>query len=1305
MISWLLGGKALSEFRLNSLVRKIRESLGHCEEIQVHYVYFLDLEEEPDPRQLEIISALLGIENPELNAELADSANDQMNFLVVPRVGTISSWSSKATDIFRLCGLHPVKRIERGICWKLTDVDSSQSMPVQQSLKEIVYDPMTQSLLDPANGIESLFACTVPPPLSMVDLLGGGREALSKANRKFGFSLNSIELDYLYDLYSKLARNPTDAELMMFAQVNSEHCRHKIFNSSWQIDGQAMEFTLYEMIRQTHAANAAGTLSAYSDNAAVIEGDRIERLSANPDRIYEHVEELQHFTVKVETHNHPVSISPYPGAATGSGGEIRDEAATGRGGRPRAGLTGFSVSQLRLPQMPRAWEIPENRPGRIASSLQIMLEAPVGAAAYNNEFGRPCITGYFRVFESETANEHVRYGYHKPIMLAGGVGGIRPESIQKRQIPAHSPIVVLGGPGMLIGLGGGSASSAASERGDEDLDWASVQRENAEMQRRCQEVINACCDLGSENPILAIHDVGAGGLCNALPELLQDSRCGGMFDLRNIPSDEPSMSPMQIWCNESQERYVLAIEQGRLDQFVAFCRRERCPYAVVGEATADRQLVVSDSMFESGPNPVDLPMSAIFDFVPRLSREAESNSLISENPVNGLKPLEVLLDQVLSHPTVADKTFLITIGDRTVTGLIARDQMVGPWQVPVADVGIAASGYHSKTGQAIGIGERTPLAVVNAPASGRMAIGEAITNLAAADIGHIEKIRFSANWMAAAGEAGHDADLYKTVRTVTQDICMPLGISIPVGKDSMSMRTVWQGSGKVENKVIAPLSLIASGFAQVRDVALTLTPELTKDDSGTVILLIDLGCGKNRLGGSILAETSRQLGGEVPDLDNPELLRQFFGFVQSLLEDQLVLAYHDRSDGGLITTACEMMFASRCGISLSLKDTHTQADHANFLFNEELGAVIQVKRNALPEINDRSCLFEIEDQVMEIGTINSDDRLDIYAGDKLLLSQSRSVCQQAWSSTSWQMQRLRDNPFCADQEYLRITDQRDSGLFCDLTFECDSEHFHAASLNLQKPRIAILREQGVNGHLEMAAAFEAVGFMPQDVAMTDILGGVKLEEFKGLAACGGFSFGDVLGAGAGWGKSILYNDMLKEEFAAFFSRPDTFGLGVCNGCQMLSCIQEIIPGAEHWPDFMRNTSEQYEARFVMAEIVSETSILTTGMKGSMIPIPTSHGEGRVKYRSTDDKTMLEERDQVCMRFVDSRGCATERYPLNPNGSPAGATGFTTQDGRFTILMPHPERVFLTSSNPWHPGHWGKYSPWIKLFQNSRDWVG
>ncbi len=1304
MISWLLGSDVYSEFRLNSLIQRLQESLGCCQDIRVRFVYFLDHREIFEPLELEKIGALLGIEKPELNRDLIQGGNDQLDFLVVPRVGTISPWSSKTTDIFRLCGLQAVRRVERGSFWELTGMDCSQSSAIEQTLREIVYDPMTQSICERIEKVETLFVQTDPTPLSTVNVIGEGREALARANQESRFSMNSAELDYLADLFKSLCRNPTDAELMMFAQVNSEHCRHKIFNSRWRIDGHDMEHSLFEMVRQTHAANPAGTLSAYSDNAAVVEGDCIQRFSTKSTGKYSYVEELQHYTIKVETHNHPVAISPYPGAATGSGGEIRDEAATGRGGRPRAGLVGFSVSHLHLPQLPHAWEIPESRPDRIASPLQIMLEAPVGAATYNNEFGRPCIAGYFRVFESLTANEYVRYGYHKPIMLAGGVGGILPESIQKMTIPAHSPIVVLGGPGMLIGLGGGAASSATSEETSEDLDWASVQRDNAEMQRRCQEVINACCELGYENPILSIHDVGAGGLCNAIPELLEDSRCGGVFELRNIPNDEPSMSPMQIWCNESQERYVLAIERSGFRKFESFCQRERCPYAVIGEAIADRQLSVTDSMFENEPDPIDLPMSSIFDFMPRLVRDAKSNNSIAASHAKWQQPLEVLLDRVLSHPTVADKTFLITIGDRTVTGLIARDQMVGPWQVPVADVGVVASSYHSNTGQAIGIGERTPLAVSNAQASGRMAIGEAITNLAAAAIGDIEKIRLSANWMAASGDSEQDADLYKTVRTITQDICMELGISIPVGKDSMSMRTLWQDSEKVENKVISPLSLIVSGFAPVWDIGLTLTPQLVAHDPNTLLLLIDLGFGKNRLGGSILAETFQQDGGEVPDLDNPHSMRSFFEFVQSLAKDQLVLAYHDRSDGGLIATVCEMMFAGRCGISLHLDNLQT--GHVDFLFNEELGAVVQIQRDSLPEVLNRACFLGIEDQIKEIGTVNSQGCLNIHVDGNQLLSQSRSVFQQAWSSTSWQMQRLRDHPFCADQEYLRITDQKDSGLFCDLSFAHDSDTLpRSANRVLKKPKIAILREQGVNGHVEMAAAFEAVGFSPYDVTMTDILGGLKLDAFCGVAACGGFSFGDVLGAGAGWGKSILYNDMLKQEFAEFFSRPDTFGLGVCNGCQMLACIREIIPGAEHWPDFVRNTSEQYEGRFIMVKIVSETSILTRGMQGSMIPVPTSHGEGRVKYREPNHRNLLEDQEQVCMRFVDSHGYVTERYPLNPNGSPEGATGFTTRDGRFTILMPHPERVFLASSNSWHPEHWKKYSPWIKLFQNAREWVG
>ena len=1307
MILTLYGSEALSEFRRRRIVRDLAGALGRCEGVRVRHVYFVELKRQPDPEHAGTIRALLGIGNPDADRAPSRTANDGPRLLVVPRIGTISPWSSKATDIFHLCGLEPVVRVERGFSWEFRGIGEELAASGRDMLGGIVYDPMTQSVLEHESQAEALFAHAVPAPLFVIDVLGGGREALIRANDESGFALNAAELDYLHDRFVGMGRNPTDAELMMFAQINSEHCRHKIFNSSWTIDGQPADDSLFGMIRQTHASNPAGTLSAYSDNAAVIEGDRIARFAPGAaDRVYAYVDETQHCTIKVETHNHPVAISPYPGAATGSGGEIRDEGATGRGGRPRAGLVGYSVSHLRLPGMVRPWEGPESRPGRIASPLQIMIEAPVGAAAFNNEFGRPCVSGYFRVFESESEDGGTRHGYHKPIMLAGGVGGIRPGHVEKEKIPERTPIVVLGGPGMLIGLGGGSASSTASGSSAEELDFASVQRENAEMQRRCQEVINACCELGPDNPVLSIHDVGAGGLCNALPELVHDSLCGGVFELRTVPNDEPSMSPMQVWCNESQERYVLAVARDRLAVFEELCRRERCPHAVVGEAVSERKLVLTDALFKEDPDPVDLPMEFLFDFAPRMERDALSEEPPPKAPGRREEPLDELLDRVLGHPTVGDKTFLVTIGDRSVTGLIARDQMVGRWQVPVADVGIAASGYRSHSGQAMGIGERTPVAIVDAPASGRMAIGEAVTNLAAADIGEIGRIRLSANWMVAAGEPGHDAALYETVRSVTQDVCTRLGLSIPVGKDSMSMRTVWQDSEGRERKVVAPLSLIVSGFAQVRDVRATLTPELVQDGRDTVLLLVDLGRGKNRLGGSILAQVAGQPQDDPADLDEPDGLGKFFGFVQALLKDRLALAYHDRSDGGLVSTVCEMMFAARCGVSITIPQT--VRDIPGYLFNEELGAVVQVERSRMPEVEKWARSWDVDDLVSEIGAVNTDDRLDILKGGELLLSQPRTVCQQAWSSTTWQMQRLRDNPVCADREYLRIADRHDPGLFCRLTFAHDQDLsrriFEAPHIHAERPRVAILREQGVNGHVELAAAFEFAGFSPHDVTMTDIVAGLDLEEFQGLAAGGGFSFGDVLGAGAGWGKSILYNAALKDVFEAFFARPDTFALGICNGCQMFSSIREIIPGAEHWPDFVRNASEQFEARFVMTEILSETSILMAGMKGSMIPVSTAHGEGRVRFRDAADPAALEAGDQVCLRFVDNRGRPTDRYPLNPNGSPGGATGFTSRDGRFTIMMPHPERVVRTVSNSWHPGGWGEYSPWIRMFLNARDWI-
>ena len=1310
MVYTLYGGSALSEFRQKRTTVELRKALQGCEDARAFHFYLVSMDGFPDQAQADKIRMLLGIsEHCEINPTFSSNRFPYVRkLLVVPRLGTISPWSTKATDIFNLCGLDSVKRIERGVLWEIAGDIENTKISDYKPFRNIVFDPMTQSILGSEAEAESLFTQASPASLDTIDVNGQGKEALLRANIEFGFALNNLEQDYLVHKFREMGRNPTDAELMMFAQINSEHCRHKIFNARWNIDGEDKECTLFSMIRHTHASNPVGTLSAYSDNAAVIEGAAMQRFAPDSyNHNYGYTKELLHTAIKVETHNHPVAISPYPGAATGSGGEIRDEGATGRGGKPRAGLVGYSVSQLRLPGLPRPWEIKENRPDRIASPLQIMIEAPVGAAAFNNEFGRPCIAGFFRDFEWESSLPELRYGYHKPIMLAGGVGSIRHNLVEKKTIPDQTPIVVLGGPGMLIGLGGGSASSAVAGSRCEELDFVSVQRGNAEMQRRCQEVIDACCELGDQNPILSIHDVGAGGLCNALPELIHNSDCGGSFQLRAILNDEPSMSPMQVWCNESQERYVLAVENDHMDIFQRLCERERCLYTVVGKATSENRLELTDSLFEDAQKPVDLPMDILFDFAPAMCRQVVSMPPqllpLRLKDIN----LEDALDRVLSHPTVGDKTFLVTIADRSVTGLIVRDQMIGPWQVPVADVGIIASGYRNNTGQAMGVGERTPVAVIDAPASGRMAVGEAITNLAAANIGNIGNIKLSANWMVAAGEPGHDAALYETVRSIALEICPALNISIPVGKDSMSMHTVWQDDRGNNQKVVAPLSLIISGFAQVQDIRRTLTPELVHLDQDSVLLLIDLGQGKNRLGGSILAQVYGQLGDQAADLDNPDIFLQFFHFIQTLIEAQLALAYHDRSDGGLITTLCEMMFATRCGISVKIPEANTEI--YKFLFNEELGAVIQVRRAQFARIMGIAESFGLDSLILEIGQINEKSCLEIRQGDRVHYTGSRQACHQAWSSTTWQIQRMRDNPVCADQEYLRITDQQDRGLFCDLSFKHNTEIsrqiFEGPRLNLSQPRIAILREQGVNGHLEMAAAFDSVGFTAVDVTTTDLLAGLTFDGFHGLAACGGFSFGDVLGAGAGWGKSILYNNVLKDKFEEFFNHSDTFALGVCNGCQMFSCIKTIIPGASHWPDFVRNYSEQYEARLVMTEICSDKSMLFTDMKGSMIPISTAHGEGRALFRHNSDLKLLNNADQICLRYVDNCGRPTDRYPMNPNGSFEGVTGFTNSDGRFTIMMPHPERVYRTVSNSWHLGNWGEYSPWIKLFQNARNWVG
>jgi phosphoribosylformylglycinamidine synthase len=1220
--------------------------------------------------------------------------------LVVPRLGTVSPWASKATDIAKACGLDAVERIERGTAYRI-EAGGGKSLDTEQqrALRALIHDRMTETVLERLEQADALFHEATPRPLAEVDLLSGGIGALRTANRDMGLALSDDEIDYLHEYFNRIRRNPTDVELMMFAQANSEHCRHKIFNADWIIDGVPQPHSLFRMIRHTHAQHPDGTLVAYSDNAAVIEGAQVARFSPDLDGAYRYHDESAHILMKVETHNHPTAISPFPGAATGAGGEIRDEGATGRGAKPKAGLTGFSVSNLRIPGFEQPWEEDSGKPARIASALEIMLEGPIGGASFNNEFGRPNLLGYFRTFEQLVAGE--ARGYHKPIMLAGGLGSIAQAQLHKLPLSAGALLVQLGGPGMLIGLGGGAASSMGTGQNVEDLDFDSVQRGNAEIQRRAQEVIDRCWALGEDNPILSIHDVGAGGLSNALPELVHGGGVGGRFDLRVVPSEEPGMSPMQIWCNEAQERYVLAIAPDRLERFAALCERERCPFAVVGHATQAQRLAVDDPLF--GNTPVDMDLAVLLGKPPKMLRQAQR--LRRRLPALDLSAirLEEAALRVLRLPAVADKTFLISIGDRTVGGLCSRDQMVGPWQVPVADVAVTLMGFRTTRGEAMAMGERTPLALIDAPASGRMAVGEALTNIAAAPIERIGDVKLSANWMAPAGHPGEDAALYDTVRAVGLELCPALGISIPVGKDSMSMRTSWQADG-APRQVTAPVSLIVSAFAPCVDARRVLTPQLRALSEDTVLLLADLGGGRNRLGGSALAQVYGQLGNEVPDVDDPAALKAFFESVQRLSQDGKLLAYHDRSDGGLFVTLCEIMFASHVGVTVDIDPMMGSGGHLAALFSEELGAVLQVRRADVERVHAVFRAAGLGGQVHVLGGINRQGRLIVRAGGRVRYSALGSALQRTWSETTWRMQSLRDNPDCARQEYDRLLDATDPGLHASLSFD-PAEDVAAPFIGRgARPRIAILREQGVNGQIEMAAAFDRAGFDAVDVHMSDLIAGrIALSAFRGVVACGGFSYGDVLGAGEGWAKSILFNTRARDAFEAFFARGDTFALGVCNGCQMMSNLRELIPGARDWPHFVRNRSEQFEARFAMAEVQRSPSLFFQGMAGSRMPIAVAHGEGYAEFR--DPAHLRAGAPLVALRFVDNRSQPTERYPFNPNGSPQGITGLTTADGRFTILMPHPERVFRTVQNSWHPEHWGEDAPWMRMFRNARRWVG
>lgn len=1287
---YIRGSQALSHFRIERLLSKVKKYLPSKTELRAEYVYFAQTEQKLTPDEIKRLERLL------IGEQVNDIQIIQPFILVVPRFGTISPWSSKATDIVHLCGISAISRIEKGIVYSFHGNESKDiSQKTWEKIADALHDQMTETASFSFDEVDNLFQASEPRPFISIDILNNGKDELARANKKFGMAMSDDEIDYLYESFLDIGRNPTDVELMMFAQANSEHCRHKIFNADWIIDGKPQTQTLFGMIRNTAKRSPKGLLSAYKDNAAVIEGQMAERFFAEPaNKKYCFHAEPVDILVKVETHNHPTAIAPDPGAATGAGGEIRDEGATGRGAKPKAGLVGFSVSNLRIPGYEQPWEIDYGKPPQIASALDIMIQGPIGAAAYNNEFGRPNLCGYFRAYEQRIAG--LVRGYHKPIMIAGGMGNIRRNDVEKQTLPANSVLIVLGGPAMLIGLGGGAASSVSAGSLHAELDFASVQRANAEMQRRCQEVIDQCWALGEKNPIISIHDVGAGGLANAIPELVHDSARGARVELRAIPNSDFGMSPMEIWCNESQERYVLGIERKNLDLFAKIAERERCLFAVVGDVTQEETLIVSDSLFDN--TPINLSMETLFGKPPKMLRDVRHQPVDKQTLSTKEIVLEEAIQRVLSLPAVASKNFLITIGDRTVGGLVVRDQMVGPWQVPVADVAVTASGFTSYHGEAMAMGERTPCATQNPAAAARLAVAEAITNLAAANIVQLSDIRLSANWMAAAGFSGEDANLFDAVKAVGMELCPELGIAIPVGKDSLSMRMTWKDD-HAQQEVVAPLSLIISGFAPVLDVRKTLTPQLNLQSGETDIFLIDLSCQNQRLAGSALAQVYELIGEETPDLDDPTLLKNFFTAIQEMNQGDLLLAYHDRSDGGLLATLTEMAFAGHCGLDIQLKELGT--DPVAILFNEELGAVIQTRRSDRNVILQTMKSFDLMDCCHLIGEPTRDDQITFYHDNQVLFKDQRHLLQKTWSQTSYHIQRLRDNPICADQELQKLDNVKDPGLWVDLSFSPKEMNVSPYINKGVNPKVAILRDQGVNGQVEMAAAFTHAGFEAIDVHMTDIINGrVALKDFHGLAACGGFSYGDVLGAGRGWASTILYNSIAQQEFYNFFNRNNTFTLGACNGCQMLAQLKDLIPGAQKWPIFTRNKSEQYEARLVMVDVPKSPSILFQGMIGSKLPIVVAHGEGKATW---EPHTSIP--DQLtCLQYIDENSKPTERYPYNPNGSPQGIAGVTSEDGRVTILMPHPERLIRTINFSWYPNKEDEFSPWLKLFVNAKEWL-
>ncbi|MBL5975743.1 phosphoribosylformylglycinamidine synthase [Comamonas sp. NyZ500] len=1327
------GGNALSSFRAQQLLTDLVAIHPKITGVSARFVHLVATEGAVAPALQERLSALLTYGDPYTGSA------EGLAFIVTPRLGTISPWASKATDIARNCGLN-VFRVERMTEYRV-DVKAGllggkPELSTEQTaqIAALLHDRMTESVFATRAEAEQLFTTLAAQPMEFVDVLGGGRAALETANKQWGLALAEDEIEYLVNAFNDLKRNPTDVELMMFAQANSEHCRHKIFNAKFTIDGVEQEKSLFGMIRNTEACSPQHTVVAYADNASIMEGHEVERFVAKFDAkadavsapSYQKQAATNHVLMKVETHNHPTAISPFPGASTGNGGEIRDEGATGRGSKPKAGLTGFTVSKL--------WGSEVGKPEHIASPLQIMIEGPLGGAAFNNEFGRPNLTGYFREYEQQVGD--ITRGYHKPIMIAGGLGVIDSELTKKIEFPAGTLLIQLGGPGMRIGMGGGAASSMASGTNAAELDFDSVQRGNPEIERRAQEVINHCWQQGAGNPILAIHDVGAGGISNAFPELTNDAGRGARFDLRAVKLEESGLSPKEIWSNESQERYVLAIAPESLEQFTAFCERERCPFAVIGTATEERQLVLEDTAVESGDQkfPVDMPMNVLLGKPPKVHKDV--TSVERELPAMDLTgvPLEKAVIEVLAHPTVASKRFLITIGDRAVGGLTHRDQMVGPWQVPVADVAVTLADYKGFKGEAMAMGERTPLAAIDAPASGRMAVAEAITNMLAAPI-ELSKVKMSANWMAACGEAGEDAALYATVKAVGMELCPALNISIPVGKDSLSMRTQWSENGQTK-KVTSPVSLIITGFAAIDDVRSTLTPQLDAEVEDSTLVLIDLGRGKMRMGGSIIGQVLNQSGNEVPDLNDPKDLIAMVDAVNALRAKGLILAYHDRGDGGLLATAAEMAFAGHVGVALNVDMLITEGDGISdsrmdsgegknwgkqvsgrredltlrALFNEELGAVLQIRTE------DRAEVLQVlrEHGLIQCSHVIGKTRpaaspvdagkgeLQVWRDANKVFGASLSDLHQVWDAVSWKITQQRDNPVCADSEHAAAGEPADPGMHVHLTFD-PQENVAAPFINVAaKPRVAVLREQGVNSHVEMAYAFTEAGFDAVDVHMSDLQSGrAQLKDFAGVVACGGFSYGDTLGAGIGWARSITFNDRLSEQFQAFFGRSDTFGLGVCNGCQMFAELADIIPGAQDWPRFTQNQSNRFEARLSMVEVLESPSLFLQGMAGSRLPIAVAHGEGYANFQFRGNAEQVVK----AMRYVDNHGQPTEQYPFNPNGSAGGLTAVTTADGRFTAMMPHPERVFRNVQMSWTSGDKSEFSPWMRVWRNARKWLG